>query len=87
MDADTTPTRTPRRRRRLVAGTLAAALVALAIPVSGAFAGSDDPAGTGTDVARPAQSDSHRGDCPEDRQGNNRSGESSGAGVDQSTEL
>ena len=83
MDADTTPTPTPRRRGRLVAAALAASAVALAIPVSGAFAGSDDTSGTSSG-AKPAQRDGHRGDCPKDK---DRGGDSSGTSFDSSTEL
>jgi hypothetical protein len=80
MEADNTPAPASRRRRTLAAATLAAAALALAVPVSGAFAGSDDS--TGTTGAKSAQRDGHRGDCPKDR-----GSDSSGAGVDQSTEL
>jgi hypothetical protein len=85
MDADTTPTPTPnpRRRGRLVAAALAASAVALAIPAGGAFAGSDDSAGTSSS-AKPAQRDGHRGDCPKDK---DRGGDSSGTSFDSSTEL
>ena len=73
IDADTSPT--PDRRRRLVAGVLAAAAVALAIPVSGAFAGSGD---SGASDAR----DGKRGDCPE-----HKGGDRSGTSVDPTREL
>ena len=78
-DADNTPT--PRRHRTLVAGVLAAAAIALAIPVSGAFAGSDD-ATSGSGVAA-QQRDGHRGDCPKDRDRDR----SSGTSVDPTREL
>ena len=75
-DADNTPT--PRRHRTLVAGVLAAAAIALAIPVSGAFAGSgnDDSVANGDRAG-------HRGDCPKDRDRDR----SSGTSVDPTREL
>ena len=74
-DADTTPT--SRRHRTLVAGVVAAAAIALAIPVSGAFAGS------GNDSAANGGRDGHRGDCPKDRDRDR----SSGTSVDPTREL
>jgi hypothetical protein len=74
-DPDTTPT--TRRRRTLFAGVLAAAAIALAIPVSGAFAGSGDESAANGDRA------GHRGDCPKDRDRDR----SSGTSVDPTREL
>lgn len=98
MEPDPTPT--PHRRRTLVGGALAAAALALAVPASGALAGSNDASGTnatepsGTSGfvqerdrdARP-EGGRDKGDCPEhERRGGEREG-SSGQSFDESREL
>jgi hypothetical protein len=72
-----------RRRRGLVAAVLSVAAVAVALPVSGAFAGGGS--GAATDVStQPVQAQQQerpdRGDCPE-KDGNDR-GSASGASVE-----
>jgi len=97
MESDTTPS--PRPRRALVGGAVAAAALALAVPASGALAGSDSSTTNGVTTTEPGttpgfvqdreRSDGRdKRDCPED--GGGRSGEnegSSGQGVDESREL
>ncbi|MBN1530083.1 MAG: hypothetical protein JW895_13555 [Thermoleophilaceae bacterium] len=75
MNTDADNTSTPNRRRTLLAGVLAAAAVALAIPVTGAFAGSGDSGGK-------SGRDGHRGDCPE-----HKDGKRSGTSADPAREL
>jgi hypothetical protein len=80
---DTDSTRSPYRRRNLIAGVVAAAGLALAIPASGALAGGGSTESGATDSAatpgfvqeqeggQPDRPDGRgdRGDCPEHERG------------------
>ena len=83
MDADTTPTPTPRRRGRLVAAALGRSprSPSRSRRAERSRAATTRPARSS---AKPAQRDGHRGDCPEDK---DRGGDSSGTSFDSSTEL
>ncbi len=83
MEPDPTPT--PRRRRTLLAGVLAVAGLALAVPAAGALAGNDDSSGSTAAETGAAARDKR--DCPEHERGGAGREDNSAGSFDESREL
>ena len=87
MEADPTPTPTPRRRRALMAGVLALAGLAIAVPAAGALAGDGDSNG-GPAATQRGDGARDKRDCPEhERGGGEREDNSASDSFDESSEL